>query len=270
MSTLPSFAHERPTTLADALALIGEDAVPYGGGTELLLAMRVGLLRPAVMVDLKRIPELREIGVEDGALVIGGTATHDEIAEHPLVAEHASVLRRVERAVGNARVRSSGTIAGNICFAEPKSDLTVTLLALGAVLELASARGARTLTVDELLQGPYWTDRADDELLVKVSVPLEPGRVAVYRKFQLSERPTLGVAAVGWRGEARRRVVVGAATEVPVRVDVEQEAELDVDAFAAELDYVPDISGSEEFKRHIAAVMVRRALSELEEELGDG
>lgn len=267
MTTLPAFAHERPQTLADALALIGEEAVPYGGGTELLLAMRIGLLRPAVLVDLKRIPELREIRLDGDDLWIGAGASHVAVSRDPLVAQHAAVLVDVERAVGNARVRHAGTLGGNLCFAEPKSDVTTTLLALDASVVLASARGRRTLPMGEFLLGPYWTDREADELLVAVTVPREPDRVAVYAKFQTMERPTLGVAAVGWRGSARRRLVLGAATEVPVRIDGDDP--LDADTVAADLDCVADLTGSVAYKRHIAAVYARRALGHLEEMLHD-
>lgn len=269
MTTLPVFAHERPETLQDALALISEDAVPYGGGTELLLAMRIGLLRPAVLVDLKRIAELREIRLEGDDLWIGAGASHVAVSEDPLVAQHAAVLVHVERAVGNPRVRHSGTLGGNLCFAEPKSDVTTTLLALDARVVLASARGRRTLGMAAFLRGPYWTDREDDELLVAVTIPREPQRVGVYLKFQTMERPTLGVAAVGWRGSDRRRLVFGAATEVPVRVDVDHPGALDPEAVAAELDCVADLTGSVAYKRHLAAVHARRALALVEEMLRD-
>ena len=120
---LPPFRLARPETLDEALDALGEDQVAYCGGTELLLAMGAGLTRPDVLVDVKRLPELAGIRLDGDHLVIGATERHADVATHPLVRRHAPMLSAVERAVGNARVRSQGSVGGNLCFAEPKSDV---------------------------------------------------------------------------------------------------------------------------------------------------
>lgn len=259
---LPTFRLHRPSNLPEALELIDEEAVPYCGGTELLLAMKVGLLRPRALVDLKAVGELG--GLEragHGGLRVGAAVCHDAVASSALVRETLPVLADVALHVGNPRVRAQGTIGGNLCFAEPKSDLAPILIALDASVELVGPAGTRTLAVADFIEGPYWTARAEEELLTAISIPAPaPG---VYVKYQTMERPTLGVAVS--RLEAGYRLVVGAACEVPMVFDVPS---LDLDAadLAAGIDFIADLTGSEEYKRHVTSVYIRRAITRFREE----
>lgn len=259
---LPVFALSRPKTVDQALLLINEDHVPYWGGTELLLAMRVGLLRPEALVDLKRVPELRRIAVEDDQLIIGAGCTHVELAGNPIVRDAARLLAEVESGVGNVRVRSQGSVGGNLCFAEPRSDVAAVLIAMDASVELRSTDRTRTMTVREFVLGPYWTDRQPNELLTCIRVPL-PAANGVYRSFRTSERPTVAVAAVRRRDGVR--VVVGAVTDRPLVVDAATAAQVDVEEIGRSIDPTPDLAGSVRYKRHVTTVCVQRALNDLEE-----
>lgn len=261
---LPPFSLLRPTTLREALAEISEDVVPYCGGTELLLAMRAGLFRPTTLVDLKRVPELRGVEVRGGVLRIGGAVTHIEVSEHPEVRRLLPLMSDVERKVGNARVRAQGTIAGNLCFGEPKSDITTTLIALGATVTLTSLSAARVVPVADFLDGAYATVRAENELLTMIDVPLDPQRRGVYLKYQIMERPTVGIALVAGGAAGGCRVVVGAVGEVPAAFQFEAVAAVEPGEIAAALDPVPDLTGSARYKRHVTEVFVRRAVSALE------
>ena len=258
---LPAFALSRPTTVQGALELIDEDRVPYWGGTELLLAMRVGLLRPDVLVDLKRIPELRRIAVDGEELVIGAGCSHAELAASPIVRDAARLLAEVESGVGNVRVRSQGSVGGNLCFAEPRSDVAAVLIAMDASVELRTAGGSRNVAVRDFVLGPYWTDREPHELLTTIRVPL-PAADGVYRRFRTSERPTVAVAAV--RRASGVRVVIGAVSDRPYVVDAGSPAEIDVDEIGLAIDPTPDLAGSVRYKRHVTTVCLRRALRELE------
>jgi carbon-monoxide dehydrogenase medium subunit len=258
---LPPFAVARPRSVSAALAELDEDSVPYWGGTELLLAMRMGLIRPRQLVDLKGIVELTDVRVQDGELVIGAGLSHDEIARHPLVRAEASLLAYAEQLVGNARVRAQGTIGGNLCFAEPRSDVGTVLLALSAQVRLVAPGTERRLDIDSFLLGPYWTDRQPEELLVDIRIPL-PSQTGVYLKYQTVERPTVGVAAVR-RGSDGCRLVIGAVGELPVAFDVDDVAEVDAEAIAAQIEPTPDLTGSIAYKRHVTAVYIKRALAQL-------
>jgi carbon-monoxide dehydrogenase medium subunit len=256
---LGTFTVSRPTKLSDALGLIGEDSLAYWGGTELFLAMKMQLLVPGNLVDLKAIAQLRDIVRVDGELVIGAGATHDEIATNPLVREVAGLLSSVTSRVGNARVRAQGTIGGNLCFAEPRSDLATILLALNATVLLQSVAAERRLTMSELMLGPYWTAREPDELLTAVCIPI-PAATGVYRKFQFTERPSVAVAAVA-AAHSRCRVAVGAVSDVPVLVTADEWAQIDAAQIAADSEPVADLTGSVTYKRHLVEVLVTRAVA---------
>lgn len=261
---LPSFRLARPRTLDEALDAIGDDQVPYCGGTELLLAMRAGLTRPELLVDLKQLRELAGIAVEGNHVVIGGIERHMDVADHPVVREHLPMLAQVERAVGNARVRAQGSIAGNLCFAEPKSDVGPALMALGASVTLASPSGRREVTVEDLIQGPYFADKEPNELLVDVRIPTPSTATrAAYIKYQITERPTVGVAVVHDPETGTCRLVVGAVGEIPTVWTSTSPDQIDPDEIAAGVDPTPDLTGSERFKRHITGVYVRRVLAKL-------
>lgn len=263
MSVLPRFDLQRPETLADALDMLTLDDMPLAGGTELLLAMRMRILRPASLVDLKRIPELAKVHTEDRTLVVGGTVTHHQAATDPLVREHVPILAEVLEQVGNPRVRASGTLAGNLVFAEPKSDVIPILLALDARVVLASKNGPRSLAVDDFVLGPYYSAREPDEVATEIRIPL--GRVAraAYVKYQTMERPTVGVAALDLQ-DGRRRVVVGAVAERAITVELSPTDLVDGHAIAADIDPLPDIAGSERYKRHVTGVIIDRTVARLE------
>jgi carbon-monoxide dehydrogenase medium subunit len=258
---LPPFRLCRPRNLTEALDVIGEEKVPYCGGTELLLAMRAGLHRPETLVDIKRLPELAGVTTDDNTIVLGATERHADLAEHPLVCENLPMLASVEAAVGNARVRAQGSIGGNLCFAEPKSDVATALVAYGGQVTLAGPSGRRTVAVEDFVAGPYFAEKEFDELLVDIRIPIPaPGTRAVYLKYQITERPTVGVALLHDAIGGNCRLVVGAVGEVQTLWTFGDPSEIDPDVVAEELDPTPDLTGSERYKRHVAAVFVRRAI----------
>lgn len=268
MSVLPPFGIVRPESVQEAVEALSFDNLPLGGGTELLLAMRMRALRPDALVNLKTIAELGQISMLGDDIVIGGGVTHRDAAHHPLVQEHLPIVPEVLLQVGNPRVRASGTLAGNLVFAEPKSDVIPILLALDARVELTSPTGSRHLGIDELILGPYFSAREPDELLTRISIPTGHTTRAVYRKFQTMERPTVGVAAVDRRvdGPNTRRIVVGAVAERPMLWDIDPSDPPDGASLAASIEPIPDIAGSERYKRHVTAVFIDRALAALDDE----
>ena len=280
---LQPFTLHRPETAEDACALLatlGEDAAPYAGGTELLLLMKLGLLRPPHLVDVKRIAGFGDIA--DGTrLTIGATVTHRTLERSPLVRARCPLVASVARHVANVRVRNVGTVGGNLAFADPHSDLATLFLTLDATVELVSPRGRRELSLAEFVRGPWETARRPDELLASVRLsPWPTGTGAAYVKFGVHERPTLGIAVAlrldGAGGRARVadvRVAIGCVSPRPMRAEAAEarvngvaEAELgDVtgamaDAAAESVDPADDLHGSAEYKREMVAVFVRRAL----------
>nr|WP_213453533.1 FAD binding domain-containing protein [Micromonospora sp. NBRC 107566] len=217
---LPAFTIRRPESIADACDLLAEydgDAVAYAGGTELVVAMKLGLADYPVLVDLKGVPGLAGIAVAGGALRIGATATHQQIERSSEVAAVLPALAAVERQVANPRVRTSGTIGGNLAFGEPHSDPATFLVATNGWVSCQAPGGAtRTVPAADLLAEPFQTVLAPDELIVGIEVPLPPpGSALAHRRFVLAERP----AAIASVADAQNRALVRGAALHPVLAD---------------------------------------------------
>src|SRR5581483_4311268 len=220
--TLPPFDLHRASSVEEARELLvryGDDAAAICGGTELLLLLKLGFAAYGHLVDLKGIEELGGIRAENGALVIGATATHREIERSPLVLERLPALARMEREVANLRVRNVGTLGGNLCFSDPHSDPATFLLALDAEVEVDGAR--RPLA--EFLVGPYEVALEQGQLLHAVRIPLPTaGTRIVHKKLSFHERPAATVAcAVRAEGGTivEARVAVGSVGPRAVLVD---------------------------------------------------
>ena len=278
MMPLRRFTIHQPTTVAEASQMLGEFGDKgrlYAGGTELLLAMKHDLLRYEQLVDVKTIAGLNKIETKDGALMIGGTATHRAIERSDLVRQNLPVLAEMETKVANVRVRASGTLGGNLCFAEPHSDPATLLTALGAKVHVQGKSGNRTIDIAKLITGAYETALASDELLAAVEIPLlSKSQRAAYVKFQLKERPTLGLALIlDVDGETVKKaaVVVGSVSAVPTQSDkanqlltgaraqVEKQLADAGAALAQAADPVDDLEGGADYKRHLIGVFLRRA-----------
>jgi len=278
---LRRFDVHRVASVAEAVALrqrYGEDAAVYAGGTELLLAMKLGVARWPHLIDIKPIAALRALTITKELLRIGATVTHWDLERDPAVARALPVFARLEANVANIRVRAAGTLAGNLAFAEPHADPPALLIALGARVVLESAAGIRTMPVRDLLTGMYQTALGPDELIVAIEIPLPARDVRMaYVKFQVLERPSVGVAAVATVRDGRfvgaPAVVIGAVDEVPRAVPAAELAGADgrdprtaealAQAARVAVDPSDDLAGSAEYKRHIVGVFVQRALGEL-------
>lgn len=256
---LPSFEYERPADLATAFEAVGAGATPYCGGTELLAAMGMGLLQPDRLVSLRVVPELRGVEVADGRIAIGATTTHREVGGDDRVRSASPLLASVVQRVGNSRVRATGTVGGNLAFAEPRSDLATALIALGATVVLGDGVAEREQAVGDFITGPYEADLRPGELLLRVEVPADVADVAVYRKMTITERPVVGVAVVRLRTTGSWRVVVGAVGEQALVVEVADLDAVDAAGIAGDVDVTADHSGSETYKRQVTEVTVRRS-----------
>ena len=244
---LRPFKLYEPTSVDDAVSLLGqygEEAKVYCGGTELLLAMKEGLLRYNHLVNIKTIPGLDEIVYDPSSgrqaspiLSIGATVTHSALEHSAQLQSHFPMIAQAEGNVANVRVRNVGTIGGNLCFSEPHSDPGTFLLLFDAQVEIQGPRGRRTIPLAELTLGPFETCLEDDEILTRVLVPQFPqGMTGAYLKFGYHARPTLGVGVAvrldptqssGGGIEravvAEVRVAVGSAGPKAVRVNEAEE-----------------------------------------------
>lgn len=281
MLSLP-FVFERPSTIDKALAAIGEDGegMFYSGGTELLLAMKMRVIHTERLVDIKGIAGLDDIALNAAnEIEVGARCTHKKIEGNKLIREYVPALSALCADVGNIRVRSVGTIGGNLCFGEPHADPPTMLAALDARLMLLGPSGMRIVNADDFIQGELETVRAPDELLTMIVFPRPSGSVT-YRRFKQGERPSVNVAMVCSLGERgtiieKARIRVGALSFRPQAMTAVEDVLRGLplaDARGAivaalpgaldALDVNEDRHGSADYKRHLAGVLLRRNLDD--------
>ena len=278
---LPPFRLHRPGSVGQASRLLtdlGDDAAAYCGGTELLLAMKLGLASYEHLVDLKRVSGLRGITAgPDGALRIGAATTHHEIETSAVLRARYPEMCAMISQVANLRVRIVGTLGGNLCFADPHSDPASFLMAAGAALECQLGTQVRRVPAAEFLAGPYQTALAPGELLTAVELPARPDRTGLsHRRMKLTERPVVTVTAlITLRGDAvaQARLIVGSVGGVPFPADVTGLPGATAADFAARSGAcaeqagagcapLPDGECSADYQRHLVTVHARRALGE--------
>ena len=275
---LRRFRLEEPETVAEAAELLGrfgESAKLYAGGTELLLAMKEGLVQYERLVNVKNLKGLDDIAAQNGTITIGALCTHRQLESSATLRDKLPALVKLEQNVANVRVRQAGTIGGNLCFAEPHADPGTLLMALGATMVAEKVSSKREIAAKEFFVDAYETSLADDEMLTEIRIPT-PGVNArsAYLKFGYLERPSVGVAVAfkldgGRVGEVK--IAVGCAGPAPRRVE-EAEALLEGKSSAEALQSlapagviagrasqaISDLHGSQEYKEHIVGVLLKR------------
>jgi len=275
---LRRFRLEEPGSISEASELLsrfGENAKVYAGGTELLLAMKEGLVQYERLINVKNLKGVSEVTSADGMIRIGALCTHHELETSALLRDKLPSLHKLEQNVANVRVRQSGTLGGNLCFAEPHADPGTLLIALAAKLVAEKSSGKREIAAEDFFVDAYETSLQADELLTEIRIPVPaPQARSAYLKFGYLERPSVGVAlafklngglsdvkvAVGCAGPAPRRVpeaealLNGKSREEAARSLVEAGA---VAGRASQA--ISDLHGSQDYKEHIVGVLLKRA-----------
>ena len=280
-----AFDYRAPHTVDEALAILGEhgeDARVIAGGTALVTMMRQQLVRPGCLVSLRDVLGLDGIGTTNGSLRLGALVTHREAEVSPLVRERLPVLAETFRRVATVRIRHMATIGGALAHADPNQDPPVTLMALGARVEIRGPAGPRDLSLEEFFRDYYETALAPGELVTGVNVPVPPARTgATYLKFlprTADDYATVAVAATVTLepdGERCReaRIALGSVGVTPLRsraaealLSGERRSESLLraagEAAKGDVDPLSDHRGSAAYKREMTAVMVGRALAQ--------
>ena len=282
------FTLHRKDDLKDAVALLashGEDVKVLAGGSELILLLKMGLAAPGHLVDITGIHDLSDVEFDDtsNCLRIGGLVTHRALESSVLVQKHFPLLAEMERSVANVRVRNIGTLAGNLCFADPHSDPATLLLAYDARIQTLGAGGKRGLNISDFFVDYYTTALEQSEILTCIEVPrLEDRFSRNYQRFCPGERPSVTVATlVRWDGDTcgEARLALGCVGPTPIRateveISLKGRGAKEVLSVAQEAgeraailcDPLEDIWGSAEYKRHIVMTLVSQGLSQLSQE----
>ncbi len=277
----PEFDYYRAGSVSEAAGLLRKypGAKVLAGGHSLIPLLKLRLTAPAAVIDIGRIRELKGITVKDGTVRIGAMTTHAELAASPQLAETCLALAQAAAGIGDPAVRNRGTIGGNVVHADPASDLPTVLIALDARLTVEGPDGKRTLDVGEFFQGMMTTALKEHEILTGIEIPgHSKGETSAYVKFAhpASRYAVIGVAAAltssGGKCSAAR-VAIGGMVPKPLRTSSVERAlvgkELSAEniANAASLiskdlgdDVLGDIFASEQYRRAVAPVWMKRAL----------
>ena len=278
----------QPTTVQEAsraLTDYGEKAKIYAGGAELLLLLRNGLLQSEVLVDVKKIQRLHGITLDDGILHVGACVTHHTLENSAIVREQAPSLTYAESQVANVRVRSQGTLGGNLAFSDPHSDPGTVLLIHNASVILGNEKAERRIALKDFFVDMYATVLEPGDLLLEVHIPALPaGMKSAYLRLHRYQRPTLGVAvgvrvnngdfeevrlAVGCVGpKAQRLAELETKIKATKLIDAKRILAEASNYLRALLQPVDDLLGSAEYKLYMTRVMLGDALEQAVQ--GDG
>jgi carbon-monoxide dehydrogenase medium subunit len=277
---LPDFAYEAPATLSEAVALLAEhqdEASVLAGGQSLIPLLALRLARPPVLVDINGLSELSGVSVTDDWVAIGAMTREYVAEESEAVAETLPLLAAALPLIGHEAIRSRGTIGGSLAHADPAAELPAVARALDAEFVVRSRSGERVIPAAEWFEGYLATARRPDEILVEVRFPAAgPGTGATFLEVarRHGDFAMVGVAAsltLAGGAVTDARLAFSGIADVPVRA-AEAEAfllgqEPSADLFeeaarraTAGIDPPADLHGSAEYRKKVAATLVRRGL----------
>jgi len=279
------FKYYAPTTVEEALAHLAEygyDAKVLAGGQSLIPMLNFRLAQPAVLVDLNNISALFYVRPdEDGGLRLGAMTRQRQVEYDPLVAERAPLIHEVMPQIAYPQIRSRGTFGGSLAHADPSAELVAVSIALNGCFRLRSQAGERWVPADEFFVGLFTTVLEPDELLVEVALPAMPPRsgwsflqitrrhhdfcmagVAVLVTLDnrdQCEQARLVFLSVGDGPVNARQAAEMLLGQTPTPEAIRAAAEK---AASDEIDPGSDIHASAEYRRHLAKVLARRALTQ--------
>jgi aerobic carbon-monoxide dehydrogenase medium subunit len=274
-----SFEYLVPASAQEAIGLLaehGDDAKVLAGGHSLIPSMKLRLLEPRYLVDIGRLPGMRDIRpADDGGVSIGAMALHADVAASDLVCQRVPGLAEAAAGIGDVQVRNRGTIGGSVAHADPNADYPVILLALGASFTLLGPGGSHTISADDFFVDLFTTLLEPNELVTDTHVPT--ASASAYAKYP---HPASGYLVVSCGAVltkdasgncASARVAVGGLAGTAVRATTVESAlvgrPLTPDSIASAAGHAADntepdgdLFAPADYKRHVITVYTRKAL----------
>jgi len=272
-----------PRSLNELWAVIADEpaARVYAGGTDLLVAMRSGMVDPPALICLERLADLQGVREEGEDVWLGAATTHSALLKNPLIRQHLPVLAQALQTLGSPPIRNMGTIGGNICTASPAGDTLPPLYVLAAEVELHGKAGIRRVPLHQFITGPGQTLLGAGEILTGIRIRKPPG-VNHQRFTKVGQRQALAcciaslaalleisaagvveAARLAW-GSVGPTVVTSSAAEAALTGAVLSRESLDQAAVFARRDVAPidDIRASAAYRREVAGNLLLRLLPE--------
>ncbi len=273
------YEYHEPQSLAEATSLLaayGENARVLAGGTDLIVQMRKGVLLPQHLINIKKIPGLDRITVNEDTIDIGAAVTLNEAEKFLAAYPEYAVLGQAMHSVASVQIRHRATLAGNLCNASPAADTAPALVVLGAKVKLHGTHGDRLVAVEKFFAGPRKTVLLNGEVVSAVVLPrLSPQAKSVF--LRKARRPSVDLATVNvaaFSDQTSFRLALGAVAPTVIRVRTAEElikheglspATIDKAAELARQAAKPisDIRGSAAYRLELVATLTERALSAL-------
>lgn len=269
-----AFDYQRANTVDEAIAaLLDGDAKILGGGHSLIPAMKLRLTRPSKLIDIAGIAALKDIHEEDGEIVIGAAATHADIMHDKLVKQYLPFFAEGASLIGDVQVRNHGTIGGSLAHADPAADWPAMVLAADANIEVQGANGRRLIKATDFFTGLFATSLQENEIITAIRIPVPPdGTHSTYQKFaQPASRFALAGCAVMRFPNGKTNIAFTGVSDNAFRdADAEKVVSgktLTSDTIAAAVDaalqgvtVLSDHYASEDYRRHLAKVYLKKAL----------
>lgn len=279
----PAFSYARPRHLAEALQLLethGDEARLLAGGQTLLATLNMRLSEPALLIDMQGVAELKGVRRVGDCLRIGAMVTHSEIEASALVAQHAPLLRMAAPHIAHRAIRNLGTFGGSIAYGDPAAEWPACMLALDGVVVARSLQAERRIAARDFFTGLYTTELATNEIIVACEVPVahaeqhvvfdelarRHGDYAVvglavsahcaHGVFEQVRIAWLGVTNMPWRSVQTEQIVQGQRFSETLLTQASK-------TLRTELQPEADLTHSVAAKRHLAGVMLQRALKAL-------
>lgn len=274
-----AFEYHRPDSLASAIAILtehGDEARVVAGGHSLIPMMKLRMAAISHLVDLQKVDELKGITVAGGTVTIGAMVTQTELITHDGLAKAAPLLREAALQIADPQVRYMGTVGGNVANGDPGNDMPGLMQCLGATFTLAGPGGSRDVAARDFYQSAYVTERADDEILTKITFPVPAGGYAYEKqKRKIGDYATAAAAVQLTKAGgkvASASVAMTNLSDTPVWSEEAAAALIGTDcgvaavkvavtAMLGDIDPQADNRGPIEFKRHVAGVILARAIT---------
>ncbi|MTW16006.1 xanthine dehydrogenase family protein subunit M [Rhodoplanes serenus] len=277
------FAYFEPTTVDEAIALLarhGGDAQLMAGGTDLLVEIKESLRRPAVVINIKKVPDLGGLACDEAhGLRIGALVTVRAIETSAAVSRLYPAIAEAVREIGSIQIRNRATLVGNVCRASPSADTLPPLIAAGTVAAISGPGGARSVPLGEFFTGPGRTVLTAGEIVTAIALP-PPAAQAGASYIKHGRRRAMELATVGVAVSLRRdgdvcrdvRIVLGAVAPTPIRATAAEmllegrapdPARLEEAGCAAQDQSRPidNVRASAAYRRAMVGVLTRRAIA---------
>ncbi|MGH3052139.1 MAG: FAD binding domain-containing protein [Gaiellaceae bacterium] len=279
------FEYHAPSTIDEAISILeryGDEAKILAGGQSLIPLMKLRFASPRALVDINRIQGLDTLYEDNGFLTIGALVRHADCERSELLRGRYGVLGDAAPQISDPIVRNRGTVAGSLAHADPQGDWGSALLATGAQVQAQGPDDTRTLSIEELFEGPFTTKLEPTEIITLVQVPDPgPGAGGTYLKLErkIGDFATVGVAAhvsfdngkvgragIALTGVGPRNLRANAAEEALAGAELNDESIAEAARLAADAaEPHDDVRGSAEYKRNVVRVFTERALRKIAE-----